>query len=213
MGFTLSCHYFESFSTFVNWVVDREISNVKSLHYLDDFLFIGRAGSDDCFSAISKCIHIADYLGIPLAHEKTVYPTELIEFLGITINSVSMEFYLPGEKIDRMRILILKLLSVKKTTLKELQSLLGMLVFTARVIPMGRVFTKRLYKATVGVKSPFCHIRINNQMREDLGIWLEFLENFNGHSVWQDDFISTKSLNLFTDSAGSVGYGAFFNGR
>lgn len=42
MGFTLSCYYFELFSSFLNWIVDKEIGEVSSLHYLDAFLFIGR---------------------------------------------------------------------------------------------------------------------------------------------------------------------------
>lgn len=213
MGYTLSCHYFESFSTFINWIIDKEISNVESLHYLDDFLFVGKSGSEDCLRALEKFLGLSDYLGIPLAQEKTVYPTTCIEFLGITINSNTMEFYLPDNKILRIKALLAKLLSAKKTTLRELQSLLGLLVFTARVIPMGRAFSKRLYRATCGIKSPFAHIRITKPIKEDLKIWLQFVENFNGHSIWQEEFVDSTALNLFTDAAGSLGYGAFYNGH
>lgn len=213
MGFTLSCFYFESFSTFLNWVVDRDIGNAGSLHYLDDFLFVGKADTDDCLFALNRFLYLSNFFGIPLAVDKTVYPTHRIEFLGITIDSLAMEFFLPDSKIIRLKLLLHKLLSAKKTTLRDLQSLLGMLVFTSRVIPMGRVFTKRLYKATCGVKSPSAHIRVTVQMREDLRMWSHFIDGFNGRCVWQDEFTSIQSLNFFTDAAGSSGYGAFFNGR
>lgn len=209
MGFTLSCYYFEAFSTFLNWVVDREIGNTGSMHYLDDFLFIGSALSDDCLLALSKFSFIMDYFGVPLAKEKTVFPCTTIEFLGITIDSVLMEFSLPSNKISRLKNLIVKLLASKKSTLREIQSLLGLLNFTSRVIPMGRAFTKRLYRATCGVKSPFAHIRLTRHIKEDFKIWLQFLDQFNGHSIWQDEFVSAESLNLFTDAAGAIGYGAF----
>lgn len=55
---------------------------------------------------------------------------------------------------------------------------------------MGRAFCKRLYRATCG-----------------------FVDNFNCRSIWQEQFISSDAINLFTDAAGSVGFGAFFNGH
>lgn len=212
MGYTLSCFYFESFTTFLNWVVDREIVNVGSLHYLDDF-FVGSTGTEDCLNALNNYIKTADYLGIPLAADKTVYPTDCLEFLGIVINSKTMEFYLPMQKIDKIKSIIKNFLHVNKITLRELQSLLGLLVFASKVIPMGRVFCKRLYRATCGFKSPFCHIRLNIQIKEDLLVWLKFLDHFNGRCIWQDEFVSSVALDLFTDAAGAIGYGAYFNGR
>lgn len=40
MGFSLSCSYFESFSSFVHWVTMFSVNSGALLHYLDDFLFI-----------------------------------------------------------------------------------------------------------------------------------------------------------------------------
>lgn len=104
-------------------------------------------------------------------------------------------------------------LSLRKVTLRELQSLLGLLVFASRVIPMGRAFTKRLFRATCGFKSPFAHIHLIRSLKDDFRMWPQFMENCNGHSLWQDDFVSSDALKLFTDSAGAFGYGAFFDGH
>lgn len=73
MGFTLSCYYFEAFSTFLNWVINREIYNTGSMHYLDDFLFVGSPDTCDCSISLSKFIHMCEFFGIPLAAEKTVF--------------------------------------------------------------------------------------------------------------------------------------------
>ena len=48
MGCSLSCFYFESFSSFLDWVVSIEANSNYLLHYLDDFLFLGQAGSLGC---------------------------------------------------------------------------------------------------------------------------------------------------------------------
>lgn len=40
-------------------------------------------------------------------------------------------------------------------------------------------------------------------IKDDLRIWHKFLSNFNGHSVWQEEFVISNALERFTDSAGS----------
>ena len=50
--------------------------------------------------------------------------------------------------------------------------------------------------------------------RLDLLLWLNFLSNFNGVSIlhehgWEDD----SAIQLFTDAAASIGFGAYFNGK
>ncbi|XP_044134386.1 uncharacterized protein LOC122945814 isoform X1 [Bufo gargarizans] len=150
MGFTLSCFYFEAFSTFLHWVMDIHSGSGFLLHYLDDFLFIGREDSDDCMNLLNRFIGIAKYFCIPLAVDKTVYPTTNLKFLGIDINTVTMEFSIPMEKIQNTVQQLTRISGKEKITLKQLQSLLGSLNFISRVIPMGRVFSKRLYAATSG---------------------------------------------------------------
>lgn len=147
---------------------------------------------------------------MPLASEKTVFPCTCLDFLGITIDTTAMECRLPPEKLIKLRQQIKKVLSAKKVQLKEFQSLLGLLNFACRVIPVGRIFLRRLYFSTVGCNSPFSHIRISSEIKEDLQIWNEVFTSFSGCSLWQGQFIESQALQLFTDAAGSSGFGAFF---
>ncbi|OCT97070.1 hypothetical protein XELAEV_18009293mg [Xenopus laevis] len=48
MGCSLSCNYFELFSSFLEWVVKFESGNNFIVHYLDDFLFVGPKGTQTC---------------------------------------------------------------------------------------------------------------------------------------------------------------------
>lgn len=120
---------------------------------LDDFLFVGSPHSKDCLFAFFKFIEMCNFFGVPLAIEKNVFPSLKIEFLGIVIDSINMEFLLPDTKIVRIRNLLQTLLLAKKSTLRELQSLLGLLVFTSRVIPMDRAFCRRLYRINMWLKN------------------------------------------------------------
>lgn len=140
MGFSLSCFYFESFSSFLHWAVLLGQTEAGLVHYLDDFLFVGAASSNACLNVMQQFFDMCSYFNFPLAHEKTVWPCTKLEFLGISIDSVRMEFSLPENKLVRMLDLLQKMSIAKKTTLRELQTLLGLLNFACRVIPMGRVF-------------------------------------------------------------------------
>lgn len=213
MGCSLSCRYFEMFSSFLEWVVSYQSGSANLLHYLDDFIFMGPADSDECIYLFTEFQCICRLFGVPLAHEKSVLPTTCLEFLGVTIDTDLMQFRLPPQKIAKLLFLVDFVMSKKKVVLRTLQSLLGLLAFASRVIPMGRVFSKRLYRSISGIKSPYHFVRITASLRADLLVWKQFLSSFNGCSFWQEPFCTSEALNLFTDAAGAVGYGAYWQGH
>lgn len=213
MGCSVSCALFEQFSSFVEWVV-RDVSGVNSLiHYLDDFLCIGPADSRVCAVLLASLQHIAEKFGIPLAADKTEGPCSVITFLGIVLDSDAMECRLPEEKLEDLRKEVAGLIGLKKVQLRRLQSVLGKLNFACRILPMGRVFSRRLAASTSGIKSPTHFVRLVKTHREDLRVWNTFLESFNGRAMWMSGPVSNFDLELFTDAAGSTGFGAFFQGR
>ena len=110
---------------------------------------------------------------------------------------------------------LLHLYSVKKScTLRELQSLLGYLNFCCSIITCGRAFLRRLTNLTIGIKRPFHHIRLSQDVKSDLCLWLSFLEQYNGKSMFLNDrFLSSNTLALYTDSAQSIGYGAIYSSK
>ncbi|KAE8597602.1 hypothetical protein XENTR_v10016529 [Xenopus tropicalis] len=101
----------------------------------------------------------------------------------------------------------------RKVTLKQLQSLLGKLNFACRIIPMGRVFSRRLPLATAGVRQPHHFIRLNQGHKSDLTVWSNFLQDFNGKVYWLENTVENSEISLFTDAVGSTGFGAFFAGK
>ena len=61
-------------------------------------------------SSLDKChtdlanfnfLYMCDYLGVPIAHKKTVEPRTTIELAGITINCISQEAKLPPDKLQK----------------------------------------------------------------------------------------------------------------
>ncbi|KAG8579422.1 hypothetical protein GDO81_010876 [Engystomops pustulosus] len=91
-----------------------------------------------------------------------------------------------------------------------MQSLLGLLVFACRVMPMGRVFSRRLSLATKGARHPEHRIRISAQLRAYLRVWESFLVTYNGRTCWQASEVTNSEISLFTDAVGAHGFGAIF---
>lgn len=93
-------------------------------------------------------------LGIPIAPEKTCGPATTLTFAGIELDPIKCEARLPRDKIEKCVQTIADFLHRKKVTLKELQSLIGLLNFACSVVTPGRAFSRRLIDLTHGVKSP-----------------------------------------------------------
>ena len=89
-------------------------------------------------------------IGVPIAEEKTVGPDTSLQFAGITLDSVLQEARLPEDKLHKCHTLLTSFYSRRKVTLKELQSLIGLLNFTCSVILPGRAFLRCLNDLTIG---------------------------------------------------------------
>ena len=123
---------------------------------------------------------------------------------------------MPIEKVGEIMQKIEAVLSQskRKVTLRTIQSLIGVLQFVCRAIIPGRPFCRRLINATCGIQLPYYHIRVTQNIKKDLKMWLEFFKQYNGISVFHDRFwISSADAKLYSDSAGSIGFGVYFAGK
>lgn len=216
MGASISCAIFEKFSTALHWQTEIRSENRNIQHYLDDFLFGGEANTLQCQKTLSTFREVCSSWGVPLAEDKTVEPTEILTFLGIEFDTQKMELRLPAEKLVEIKIRLESCIKLRKITLRELQSIIGLLNFACQVVAPGRAFCRRLIDATCNVSKPHHRIRVSNAMKDDLHVWISFLSQYNGVTVMLDSFwTSNEAINLFTDSAGGkhMGFGVFFQGK
>ena len=121
-----------------------------------------------------------------------------------------MESRLPLDKVEKIKKLLNEFMGLQKVTLKQMQSLLGVLNFACRVIVPGRPFLCRLIDLTRGVDKPHHHLRLNHEAKADLAAWKLFIDSFNGlymfsSLVWEN----SEQLHFYTD-ASKLGYGDIF---
>ena len=78
MGCASSCRTFEMFSSALEWVAKKHLHIEHLVHILDDYLMA--ASYHQCCIALQNFISLCNYLGVPIALEKTVGP--LFDFRG-----------------------------------------------------------------------------------------------------------------------------------
>nr|XP_028594215.1 uncharacterized protein LOC114601207 [Podarcis muralis] len=211
MGCSVACAAFETFSTFIEWAFKTTSGSPFVTHYLDDFLIIGAPDSPNCALSLATFMRLAADFGIPLAADKTEGPSTILSYLGIELDTIRQSSRLPQTKLESLKVLLEAMLGVKKTTLRQVQSLLGHLNFACRVVAPGHAFCACLARLTAGGVAPHHHIRVTKQIKDDLRVWLAFLQDYNGFSFWQKCLNPRAEFQVHSDASGR--FGMFFRGH
>ncbi len=179
------------------------------IHYLDDFLLMGRPGSGECGEALEKLMSIFQCLGFPVALDKLEGPATCLVFLGFELDTRLMEVRLPVQKLQEVRDLVSQWCSKKVCSVKELESLIGKLGHAAQVVTPGKTFMRQMFelKAKGGRGRRMC--RLNAGFRLDIRWWATFLESWNGVSILRGLSRERSTNHVWTDASGSFGCGAW----
>jgi hypothetical protein len=210
MGCSVSCQLFEAFSSSIQWILETKLQVPSMSHILDDFIFFGPPNSTICKRSLESFLALATSLSIPIKAEKTVQPSTCVSLHGIEVDTRLMTLRLPQDKLVALQATVASMSRRKKTTLRDLQSLLGSLNFACRVIVPGRAFMRRLHDLTKGITRPTFYIRLNKEARADLAAWDTFLQSFNGRALClPHTWDSSEDLHLYSDACGTS-YAAVF---
>ena len=210
-GASISCSHFQRVSNCIAHIVRVKSQGQPNINYLDDYLFAHLLQSL-CDLQISTFLDICEKIGFPVALDKTYWATTLLPFLGFLIDTVRQLVSIPEDKVQRAQVLIQEILFSKKTTVHKLQRLCGYLNFLCRCIVPGRAFTRRLYSMISPTLSAHHHLNVNHDMKEDLKVWLDFLDNPIVYCRPFMDYSTTlvaDVLDWYTDASGTIGCGGY----
>lgn len=104
-------------------------------NYIDDFFFIGPLNSQKCLQDVLAFEQLCNTIGIPIKQSKTVLPTTKLTIYGIEVDSISAA---SGHLRSELAVTSRR----KKETLRDLQSLIGLLNFACIVVVPGRAFLR-----------------------------------------------------------------------
>ena len=78
------------------------------LHYLNEFITMGKKGAPECSYNLELLIHLCSQLGIPLKWQKHEGPSTVLTFLGVVLDTHRMEMRLPQGRLEELKQLITK---------------------------------------------------------------------------------------------------------
>ena len=169
-------------------------------------------------------MNCASLLGVRFHLRKPSLQTVKWFFLGILLDGVSHRLCVPIDKKYKALNLVRWMLSRKKVTIKQVQSLTGLLNFLNRALVPGRAFTRRMYsKLSLSDRSgnplkQYHHVKLSDEFKSDLAMWEMFLEHHSVKALCRPFTDSkaelyAKDIGFYSDASGRIGMGCSFNER
>ena len=189
------------------WIMFRAGVTV-GLHYLDDFLVLGRAGKSECARNLERALAVCKVLGVPVAMHKVEGPASTLTFLGIEFDTVAGVLRLPEDKLHRLRSQLTAVAGKRACTKRELLSLVGLMHHASLVVRPGRSFVRRLLDLAHTARQLDRFVRLNQAARADIAWWLAFAASWNGVGLASTVGSWAPSLRVQSDASGCWGYGA-----
>ena len=194
-----------------------------------DDLGIADPTREGCSRSFAATLGLLDELGLPpnLKPTKTHDAAQLMNFVGVEVDSVAMEARLGPEKLAKTLAGVRRLLALEGTgvpaSAQEVESLVGLLSWVARLVYGGRTFISGLLASLrdgggrrrvvgpgnrVGAAPP---VQLSAGCFDDLHWWAAFLPTFNGKCKILDWSGWTPRL-FSTDADLDTGIGVFVDG-
>ena len=163
---------FNAVADVLAWIIGQVCGSIP-LHYIDDFLFLSRPGTDECTGILQTVLRLCAELGVPLSEEKLKGPGTVLTFLGIELDSDKRQLRLPKEKLQSLLGTVLSWQDKKVCTKRELLSFIDQLQHAWS-------FLRRMICLSTKVSELHHHLRLNSGFRSDLQWWVIFLPVWNG---------------------------------
>ncbi|KAI8503207.1 hypothetical protein Bbelb_190280 [Branchiostoma belcheri] len=168
----------------------------------------------EAFNSLQGTLHS---LGLEESVEKAVEPTTCMTFLGIEFDTVAMVKRVPQFRLEEVRLLLDAWIDKKKALKRELQSLIGKLVFVSACEAPGRLFISRMLEVLRSVRRSHHRIRLSRDFKLDVRWWRRFMTLFNGVSLLTPDIYCAPDEVVATDACltgcGGICNGEFFHSR
>ena len=185
----------------------RELGE-RLIAYIDDILILAES-KEVVVDQVEALIYLLKCLGFIINEKKSITtPTQVIEFLGLTVDSVSMELKLPSEKMKKIHAEARKLADLETIDTRSLSCLLGKMNATSCVVPPAPLFTRHLQMnlsraLEANSQNYDSLLTLSQESKEELRWWDTHMSRWNGKSLIK------REVDLTIDSDTSlIGWGA-----
>ena len=225
-GAASSCAIFERISHCLEWIVSNETNCKWISHFLDNFPLLHKS-REGLKNFMNEFYRIMSEIGMPVAIEKTLGPTQVLEYLGLLLDFINQTIGIPEKKriksLHMVEYLIAAHKDRKNVTVKKLQQTAGTLNFIIQALPAGRPFIMCLYRLARKKNGerdrPGNHRKITREVVDDMKMIWEWLQECAHQQVKTVPFLNRNpvfysDIELYSDAAGhpDLGVGIYFRG-
>ena len=132
-------------------------------HYIDDFITLGRPSSEECKVNQRLILETCEVMGAPIEDEKSEGPSTSLVFLGIELNSVTIEMRLPADKPQHLKEVLILWRRKKAGRKRDILLLIGSLPNVCKVVEPGCAFLRRIIELTKQAKEPSHFVRLKKK--------------------------------------------------
>ena len=172
-------------------------------NYIDDFLCVSLPSKID--RTYVRLQELLTELGLTVSAKKLAPPSTRVTYLGILVDTTDFSVSIPSEKLQVIKSMCVSWTTKSYCTKKELQSLLGSLLYVTKCIKYSRFFLNRMLTL---LRKNFDKKRIflTKEFKQDLQWFNRFLPVYNDVSFFK--YIPSKVVYL---DACPTGLGAIYN--
>ena len=180
-GSRSACRIYSSLSGTVAWIAQQILGVDYVRAYLDDFLAIvtGRRRAKTAGDIMRLLFQL---LGLPLEASKTEEAVQQVVFLGVLFDSVAETMAMPPERQTLLQEILEEWSTRTQASRTELESLAGTLIYAAKTVPQGRLFTRRVFAQIKVIDRRHWRrpVALGAEFHKDVSWWINFLSIWNG---------------------------------
>jgi hypothetical protein len=192
-------------------VAELQGTGIIVVIYPDDLAIISPS-FDQALQDLRATVKLLESLGFVINQEKSHFqPSQVIEYLGFQINSLTMQVFLPMGKMNHLLNKARLLSNSASCTIRKVAGLIGLIVSSFPAIKPAKLY----YRNLDNFKTEALHLHNNNYdasvpltalARPDLFWFITKSQLYNGASLIKP----AKTLQIATD-ASNLGWGAVYN--
>ena len=175
-------------------------------NYIDDIYAVAHKDSaDEAFATLKDILH---NIGLPLNDNKVFAPCTTLNIMGIVVDIQTRTFSITPEKMREISHTCIQFFLRDRFTKRELQSLLGKLLYISRCVTGSRRFLNRML-CTLRKNHNSKNIHPDTEFRMDLLWFIQFLRVFNGMVAFKRNPVEHH---IFVDAT-LMGLGAIWGNK
>ena len=204
-GYRHGSIFFEKVTDSIRYIM-RKHGFPDLFNYVDDIIYCGTPS--EITPAFKFLTHLIHQLGLDINPKKLVAPTTSMICLGILVDTRTRTMSVPPEKLQNIARMCVEWQNKKFCSKRELQSLLGSLLYVSKCVKPARTFLNRMLQFLRSITNDSA-TKLTAEFCKDLNWFRTFIHQFNG-VVYYD--LRPVQAELHLDAC-LTGFGGIFDNQ